>query len=223
MWTLLPRRDQPGLACLVTFCLFCASQVDISDPETNVKKLLAAAAALAAPLALAVPAHAADPTPAPTPAPQVPSSPAQPHATSTTSVATLSWRYPKYPNGPILWYQVTSHPAPTRGRLVRNIARQQRYARFAVSPGTYYHLYVRARNATGFSKWAMAGVRALYLPRHYRNCTALHARYPHGVGLVGGRDRTSGIPVTTFTRDSATYRLNTGSDRDKDGIACEQL
>jgi hypothetical protein len=189
-----------------------------------VKKLLAAAAALAAPLALALPARAADP--------QVPSSPMQLHATSTTSTATLSWRYPRYPNGTILWYQVTSDPAPARGRLVRNIARDQRLSRFGVSPGTYYHLYVRARNATGFSKWAMAGVRALYMPRHYSSCTALNRYYPHGVGLVGARDHTSGVPVTTFTRDSATYGFNNGPrnvlsgeydlDRDNDGIACEE-
>ena len=43
-----------------------------------------------------------------------------------------------------------------------------------------------------------------------------------GVGLPGAADHTSGAPVTTFTRDAATYRLNTGRDRDKDKIACEK-
>lgn len=59
-------------------------------------------------------------------------------------------------------------------------------------------------------------------PRAYPRCTALNQVHPHGVGLPGARDRTSGTPVTTFTRDAATYRLNTGRDRDKDGIACEK-
>ncbi len=31
----------------------------------------------------------------------------------------------------------------------------------------------------------------------YKNGTALHARYPHGVGRTTARDRTSGRPVTT--------------------------
>jgi hypothetical protein len=36
-------------------------------------------------------------------------------------------------------------------------------------------------------------------------------------------DRTSGTRVTTFRRDLALYNANSGSDRDKDGIACEKL
>ena len=59
-------------------------------------------------------------------------------------------------------------------------------------------------------------------PRAYPRCTALNQVYPHGVGLAGADDRTSGTPVTTFTRDAATYRLNTARDGDKDGIACEK-
>ena len=35
-------------------------------------------------------------------------------------------------------------------------------------------------------------------------------------------DHTSGTPVTTLVRDAATYRLNPGRDRDRDGIACEK-
>jgi hypothetical protein len=55
----------------------------------------------------------------------------------------------------------------------------------------------------------------------FRNCTALHRVYPHGVGKYGARDHTSGTPVTNFRRSNALYRLNRGLDRDKDGIACE--
>lgn len=59
-------------------------------------------------------------------------------------------------------------------------------------------------------------------PRTYANCVALNRVYPHGVGLPGAVDHTSGPRVTNFTRDAATYRLNPGRDRDKDGIACER-
>jgi hypothetical protein len=56
----------------------------------------------------------------------------------------------------------------------------------------------------------------------YANCTELHQDYPHGVGRPGAVDHTSGPPVTTFTVDAALYDANQGSDRDKDGIACEK-
>lgn len=61
-------------------------------------------------------------------------------------------------------------------------------------------------------------------PRPYANCTALHADYPHGVGRKGARDRVRGRtdPVTTWVVSTKTYDLNTRSDRDKDGVACEQ-
>ena len=55
----------------------------------------------------------------------------------------------------------------------------------------------------------------------------VNSRYPHGVGKVGARDRTSGEPVLTFRRSNLLYRtamrFNRGLDRDKDGIACEKL
>jgi hypothetical protein len=57
----------------------------------------------------------------------------------------------------------------------------------------------------------------------FRNCKALNARYPHGVGRVGAHDHTSsGNPVTNFTRNNRVYLANRGLDRDKDGIACEK-
>ena len=58
------------------------------------------------------------------------------------------------------------------------------------------------------------------------NCTNLNRKWPHGVGLRGARDRTSGTPVTNFTRNSKAYRAadrhNGTLDRDGDGIACEK-
>jgi hypothetical protein len=64
-------------------------------------------------------------------------------------------------------------------------------------------------------------------PALYKNCTNFNKRYPHGVGKVGARDRTTGDdPVTNFRRSNRIYRVamswNKGLDRDKDRIACEQ-
>jgi hypothetical protein len=58
--------------------------------------------------------------------------------------------------------------------------------------------------------------------RKFANCTDLNRAHPHGVGKPGARDRASGTPVTTFLRNAALYAANAGSDRDKDGIACEK-
>jgi len=57
--------------------------------------------------------------------------------------------------------------------------------------------------------------------RSFRNCTAMHKVYPHGVGRPYAHDHTSGTPVTNFKRSRPLYRANNNLDRDKDGIACE--
>ena len=44
--------------------------------------------------------------------------------------------------------------------------------------------------------------------RTFRNCTALNRVYPHGVGRVGARDKTSGTPVRSFKRSNLLYRQN---------------
>ena len=67
-----------------------------------------------------------------------------------------------------------------------------------------------------------ASANAAPVPRDYPNCTALNKVYPHGVGLVGARDKTSGTPVTGFARAPRVYWLNDESDRDGDRIACEK-
>jgi Excalibur calcium-binding domain len=73
---------------------------------------------------------------------------------------------------------------------------------------------------------AFAGVAGAKAPLVYKNCTNLNKKYPHGVGRLGARDKTSGAPVTTFKRSTLIYRramsYNRGLDRDKDGIACEK-
>jgi Excalibur calcium-binding domain len=75
-------------------------------------------------------------------------------------------------------------------------------------------------NGTPFA----AAASAVVAP--WKNCTQVNKRYPHGVGKVGARDKTSGTPVTNFKRSNFLYRTamryNRGLDRDKDGIACEK-
>jgi len=58
--------------------------------------------------------------------------------------------------------------------------------------------------------------------KKFSNCAALNKAYPHGVGLPRAHDKTSGVPVTNFTRNKKVYLQNKGRDRDKDGIACEK-
>ncbi len=71
---------------------------------------------------------------------------------------------------------------------------------------------------------ALASVSAA--PSLYKNCTNLNKRYPHGLGRLGARDHTSGIPVRNFKRSTRLYKLamsyNRRLDGDKDGIACEK-
>lgn len=68
--------------------------------------------------------------------------------------------------------------------------------------------------------------QAASAPGIYKNCTALHTKYKHGVGRSNAHDHTSGTPVTSFTHNTAAYntavKANADLDRDKDGIACEK-
>lgn len=73
---------------------------------------------------------------------------------------------------------------------------------------------------------APAGAALSAIPAVYKNCTALNKKYPHGLGKAGARDKTSGTPVTTFTRNTRLYNTamshNKRLDGDKDGVACEK-
>ena len=74
---------------------------------------------------------------------------------------------------------------------------------------------------------AAASASPLKVPLAYKNCTAVNAKYPHGIGKAGARDHvSSGTPVTTFRRSTKLYNLamsiNRGLDRDGDGVACER-
>jgi len=81
-----------------------------------------------------------------------------------------------------------------------------------------------AGSALGFDPAMLSGSVAGAAGGAFANCTALNKVYAHGVGKTGARDTVSGStkPVTTFTVNAAVYTKNAGSDRDKDGIACEK-
>jgi hypothetical protein len=90
-------------------------------------------------------------------------------------------------------------------------------------PGTFV---VSSLLAAMFLTSAGAQAARAVIPPAWKNCTRVNKTYPHGVGRVGARDHTSGTPVTTFKRSNNLYQKamnnNSGLDRDKDGIACEQ-
>jgi hypothetical protein len=67
----------------------------------------------------------------------------------------------------------------------------------------------------GFAPVASASGK-LPPPKRYKNCTELRKVYPRGVARDVAAAGASGATV-----DAKTYKLNSGSDRDKDGIACE--
>lgn len=60
------------------------------------------------------------------------------------------------------------------------------------------------------------------------NCTEFNKVYPHGVGLISARDRTTSGSrgVTTFRRAPVIYwaaeNHNGDLDRDNDRVACEK-
>jgi len=77
-----------------------------------------------------------------------------------------------------------------------------------------------------FAMASLAGTADAATPRPFQNCHQFNAKYPHGVGKVGARDKTTGKPVTNFTRNNYVYLramfFNKRLDRDRDGIACEK-
>lgn len=97
------------------------------------------------------------------------------------------------------------------------------YAAAVKRPATLLATCVSAAAAVAAST-AAAALDAT--PALYKNCTALNAKYPHGLGRANAKDKTSGKPVTTFKRSTALYNKamshNKRLDGDKDGIACEK-
>jgi hypothetical protein len=102
----------------------------------------------------------------------------------------------------------TPSAAPRRNRLARRLS----------------VVCCAAIAVTGFAVPASASAPPLKTAlsvRVFKNCTAMHRQYPHGVGRPGAVDKTSGTPDTKFFRSRPLYDANRRSDRDKDGIACE--
>lgn len=63
-------------------------------------------------------------------------------------------------------------------------------------------------------------------PKKYKSCAVMWKDYPHGVARAKNvKDKVRGRtkPVTTFTVNATTYRLNYRAlDKDRDGITCER-
>jgi hypothetical protein len=77
--------------------------------------------------------------------------------------------------------------------------------------------------ALGGSTFVAVGPAEAATPK-YKNCTAMHKKYKHGVAKKGAKDKVSGStkPVTNFKVSNSIYKKNKGLDRDKDGVACEK-
>jgi hypothetical protein len=78
-----------------------------------------------------------------------------------------------------------------------------------------------AKVGAGASKTLI--VKSLVLVK-YANCAALTLVYPHGVARAATARDSGPAPVdpSLFYVALPVYNLNTGLDRDKDGIACEK-
>ncbi|MGI8880938.1 MAG: excalibur calcium-binding domain-containing protein [Jatrophihabitans sp.] len=58
----------------------------------------------------------------------------------------------------------------------------------------------------------------------YKNCTAMHKKYKGGIAKKGAKDKRPGGGHAKYKPyvNTSFYNANKKSDRDKDGIACEQ-
>ena len=75
----------------------------------------------------------------------------------------------------------------------------------------------------GLGAWGVRPASAATRYTTYKNCTEMHKRYKGGVARVGARDvRASGRARYKPYVNTGLYNANKKSDRDKDGIACEQ-
>jgi len=75
----------------------------------------------------------------------------------------------------------------------------------------------------GLGAWGVSPAGAATRYPTYKNCTEMHKRYKGGVARVGARDkRASGRARFKPYVNTGLYNANKKSDRDRDGIACEQ-
>jgi hypothetical protein len=71
----------------------------------------------------------------------------------------------------------------------------------------------------GLGAWGVRPASAATRYPTYKNCTEMHKRYKGGVARTGARDPRARYKPYVNTD---LYNANKKSDRDKDGIACEQ-
>ena len=57
--------------------------------------------------------------------------------------------------------------------------------------------------------------------KKFKNCTELNKVYPHGVAKKGYSNKGGTLKGKPLVNNKI-YKLNSKSDRDKDGIACER-
>lgn len=80
--------------------------------------------------------------------------------------------------------------------------------------------------ATGLAVAPVIPSSAAPAAHEYKNCTEIHKHWSGGIAKAGvHRNKTpSGSRALkgTVKHDTALYNANRKSDRDKDGVACEQ-
>jgi hypothetical protein len=57
-------------------------------------------------------------------------------------------------------------------------------------------------------------------PKHYKNCTAVHKVYKHGIARAHYHEKGGGLKGKPHV-STKLYNANKKMDRDKDGVACE--
>ena len=55
----------------------------------------------------------------------------------------------------------------------------------------------------------------------FKNCEAVHKKYPHGIAKVGYKNLGSSVKGKPFVHTKLYLAQPTTLDRDKDGVACE--
>jgi hypothetical protein len=90
-----------------------------------------------------------------------------------------------------------------------------------ISVVSYQYRYLVTESGSALATTSGTATPPVYVTT-FANCTDANHYYPHGIGVSGAHDHTSGTPVTTFYVSSALYKANTALDRDKDLIACEK-
>ena len=151
---------------------------------------------------------------------------------TTRTSGKVSWSAPAENGGT----KITGYRVIKPGKDVSVKASARSYTIKKLKAGKTYTIKVQAKNAKGYGSAASIKLKtkppAPPKPKHYRNCAALQKVYPHGVGMPGADDSTSGDPVTTFYPSAKVYKMNNGPrnkktgeydlDRDNDRIACEK-